>query len=89
MARQCHGPVEFITSELEKAIDEYSADCLIFAGHAGCKHGWGAIGIIKDLLKKRGMPSLFMNMDIMDQRHATEDDIKRWITEFFRSNGFI
>ncbi|MFA5324425.1 MAG: 2-hydroxyacyl-CoA dehydratase family protein, partial [Smithella sp.] len=33
MARQCHGPVEFITSELEKAIDEYSADCLIFAGH--------------------------------------------------------
>jgi len=24
----------------------------------------------------------------MDQRHATEDDIKRWITDFFRSNGF-
>ncbi|HNZ10501.1 MAG TPA: 2-hydroxyacyl-CoA dehydratase family protein [Smithellaceae bacterium] len=88
MARQCHGPVEFITQELEKAIDEYSPDCLIFAGHAGCKHGWGVIGIIKDLLKKRGLPSLFMNMDIMDQRHATEDDIKRWITEFFRSNGF-
>ncbi|MCE5212370.1 MAG: 2-hydroxyacyl-CoA dehydratase family protein [Deltaproteobacteria bacterium] len=89
MARQCHGPVEFITQELEKSIEEYSPDCLIFAGHAGCKHGWGAIGIIKDLLKKRGLPSLFMNMDIMDQRHATEDDIKRWITEFFRSNGFV
>jgi len=89
MARQCHGPVEFITQELEKAIDEYSPDCLIFAGHAGCKHGWAVIGIIKDLLKKRGLPSLFMNMDIMDQRHATEDDIKRWITEFFRSNGFV
>lgn len=88
MARQCHGPVEFIISELEQAIEEYSPDCLIFAGHAGCKHGWGVIGIIKDLLKKRGLPSLFMNMDIMDQRHATEDDIKRWITEFFRSNGF-
>ena len=89
MARQCHGPVEFITQELEQAIEEYSPDCLIFAGHAGCKHGWGVIGIIKDLLKKRGLPSLFMNMDIMDQRHATEDDIKRWITEFFRSNGFV
>jgi benzoyl-CoA reductase subunit B len=89
MARQCHGPVEFIISELEQAIEEYAPDCLIFAGHAGCKHGWGVIGIIKDLLKKRGLPSLFMNMDIMDQRHATEDDIKRWITEFFRSNGFV
>lgn len=89
MARQCRGPVEFIVSELEQAIEEYSPDCLIFAGHAGCKHGWGVIGIIKDVLKKRGLPSLFMNMDIMDQRHATEDDIKRWITEFFRSNGFV
>lgn len=89
MARQCHGPVEFILSELEQAIEEFSPDCLIFAGHAGCKHGWGVIGIIKDFLKKRGMPSLFMNMDIMDQRHATEEDIKRWITEFFRSNGFV
>jgi len=89
MARQCHGPVEFILSELEQAIEEYSPDCLIFAGHAGCKHGWAVIGLIKDFLKKRGLPSLFMNMDIMDQRHATEDDIKRWITEFFRSNGFV
>ncbi|MDD5711424.1 MAG: 2-hydroxyacyl-CoA dehydratase family protein [Smithellaceae bacterium] len=89
MARQCHGPAEFITQELEKAIDEYQPDCVIFAGHAGCKHGWGAIGIIKDVLKRRGMPCLFMNMDIMDQRHATEEDIRRWITEFFRSNGFV
>lgn len=89
MARQCHGPVEFILSELGQTIEEYAPDCLIFTGHAGCKHGWGVIGIIKDYLKKRGMPSLFMNLDLFDQRHATEDDIKRWITEFFRSNGFV
>jgi benzoyl-CoA reductase/2-hydroxyglutaryl-CoA dehydratase subunit BcrC/BadD/HgdB len=88
MGRQCRGPAEFITSELERAIHEYSPDCMIFAGHSGCKHGWGAIKIVQDVCRREKLPSLYMNIDIMDQRHANEDEIKRQISQFFRGNGF-
>jgi len=88
MGRQCHGPVEFLTDELEKLIDDYSADCVIFSGHNGCKHGWAALKIIKDHLKKKGVPTLYLNIDIMDKRHLDEDGIKDEITDFFRSHGW-
>jgi benzoyl-CoA reductase/2-hydroxyglutaryl-CoA dehydratase subunit BcrC/BadD/HgdB len=89
MGRQCHGPVEFITGELEHAIRTYSADCLIFAGHNGCQHGWAVGKIIKDICRSAKIPALFLNADIMDQRHMNEAGIKREITEFFRSHGLV
>jgi len=87
MGRQCHGPVEFITDELKRALEEFSADCLIFAGHNGCQHGWAIGRIFKDICKKAKIPALILNADIMDQRHMPEKEIKREITEFFRSTG--
>jgi len=88
MGRQCHGPVELITDELEKIIDEYSADCMFFMGHNGCKHGWGAVKIILDLCKKRKLPTLCLNVDIMDKRHTSENEIKAQVSEFFKSHGW-
>jgi len=88
MGRQCHGPVEFIVDELEKMLEDYSADCVFFMGHNGCKHGWAALKIIKDFLKKKGMPALYLNLDIMDKRHTSEQEIKKEITDFFRSHGW-
>jgi len=87
MGRQCHGPVEFITDELKRAFEAYSADCIIFAGHNGCQHGWAVGRIFKDICKKAKLPVLILNADIMDQRHMPEKEIMREITEFFRSTG--
>jgi len=87
MGRQCHGPVEYITDELKRALESFNADCLIFAGHNGCQHGWAVGRIFKDICKKAKIPALILNADIMDQRHMPEKEIKREITEFFRSTG--
>ena len=88
MGRQCHGPVEFLTEELGRLIEDYSADCVLFMGHNGCKHGWAALKIIKDYLKERNMPTLYLNLDIMDNRHTSEEELREQIQTFFVSNGW-
>jgi benzoyl-CoA reductase subunit B len=88
MGRQCHGPVEFITDEMERFFDAYAVDCMIFTGHQGCKHGWAAAKIIQDICKKRGMPALYLTIDIMDQRCLNEQAVRNEITEFFKSHGW-
>ena len=88
MGRQCHGPVEFITDEMERYFDAYQVDCMIFTGHQGCKHGWAAAKIIQDICKKRKMPALYLTIDIMDQRCLNEQGVRDEITGFFKSHGW-
>ncbi len=88
MARQCIGPVELMTDEFEKCIDEYSVDCILFMGHNGCKHGWAAVKIFQDICKKRKVPALFLSLDIMDSRHTSIEDLEYQISEFFNSHGW-
>ncbi|MBI2876011.1 MAG: 2-hydroxyacyl-CoA dehydratase, partial [Candidatus Tectomicrobia bacterium] len=51
MARQLRGPTEFYTDDLVRVCEEYRADSVIYAGHEGCKHGWGIVGLIRDTCK--------------------------------------
>ncbi len=88
MGRQCHGPVEFITDEMERFFVDYQVDCMIFTGHQGCKHGWAAAKIIQDICVKRNMPALYLTIDIMDQRCLDEQGVKNEITGFFKSQGW-
>jgi len=88
MGRQCHGPVEFITDEMEKFFDDYQIDCMIFTGHQGCKHGWAAAKIIQDICANRNIPALYLTIDIMDQRCLDEQGVKNEITNFFKSQGW-
>jgi len=88
MGRQCHGPVEFITDEMEKFFDDYQVDCMIFTGHQGCKHGWAAVKIIQDICAARNMPALYLTVDIMDQRCLDEQGVRNEITAFFKSQGW-
>lgn len=87
MVRQAHGTVVQVTEGLEKIIDEYEADCIIFNGHIGCKHNLAVQKIVKDTAKKSGLPVLYMAVDIFDKRPVPEKEIKRQIREFFISNG--
>jgi benzoyl-CoA reductase/2-hydroxyglutaryl-CoA dehydratase subunit BcrC/BadD/HgdB len=88
MIKQAHGAVEETVDDLERQIDNFSADCIIFNGHQGCKHNRAFQRIIKDVCKRSGLPYLFMEADIFDSRVMAEDDIKRDLTNFFISNGF-
>ena len=88
MGRQCHGPIEFITDEMNQLIREYEPDCMIFSGHNGCKHGWAGLKIIQDICNSQELPVLYLNLDIMDKRHTSEEEIKKQTTTFFKSHGW-
>jgi benzoyl-CoA reductase/2-hydroxyglutaryl-CoA dehydratase subunit BcrC/BadD/HgdB len=87
MIRQTHGTIELSTEELAQMIHEYEPDCVIVNSHVGCKHNKALDKSIKDVCKKYGIPSLFLEIDIYDKRVVSEEEIKRRITEFFTSNG--
>jgi len=88
MSRQCHGPMEFFIDELSKMIDDYSPDCVFFMGHNGCKHGWAGLKIVQDAIKKKGLPALYLSLDIMDMRHTPETGIKNQVSDFMVSHGW-
>ena len=89
MPRQFHGPVELFHRDLERVCEQYDGDCFIYAGHAGCKHGWASVRLLKEYMKKIGMPLLVLSTDIFDRRVTHEDQLKEQIEQFLASNGLI
>lgn len=89
MARSVRGPYEFLTGEMESLIEEFSPDCMVFTGHNGCKHGSAMAKLKKSIVKRHGIPATYLSTDIFDTRNATEEVVKREITDFFRSNGLV
>lgn len=87
MARQFHGTIQLFHRDVQKVCREYNGDCFIFAGHAGCKHGWASVRILKEELKKINMPLLVLTSDIFDIRMTNETKLKAQIEEFFITNG--
>ena len=61
---------------------EFDADCGIFAGHLGCKHGWGVIGLFKEACRKAGIPLLIFPYDMMDPRVTGKEEIKFELSRF-------
>jgi benzoyl-CoA reductase/2-hydroxyglutaryl-CoA dehydratase subunit BcrC/BadD/HgdB len=87
MARQFHGPLELYHRDVKRICQEYKGDCFICAGHAGCKHGWASVRLLKEEMKKIGMPLLVLTSDIFDMRLTNEAKLKEQIEEFFITNG--
>jgi len=87
MVRQFHGQIELLTRDLSRVCEDYGGDCFIYAGHAGCKHGWALTRHLKEYTKKIGMPLLILTSDIFDGRITSLGQLKRQIEEFFVSNG--
>ncbi len=83
MARQSRGPIEFYSDDAIRIVKEYKIDCMIYAGHVGCKHGWGGARMVHDLVKEEtGVPSLLFEVDSMDPRVVRSREFKKKIRLF-------
>jgi len=89
MARQFHGTIQLFHRDVHKICKEYNGDCFIYAGHAGCKHGWASVRLLKEEMKKIGMPLLVLTSDIFDIQMTNEARLKEQVEEFFITNGLI
>ena len=67
-------------------MEDYSINLAIYAGHVGCKHTWASAKIISDLVKnKYNAPVLTFDLDSLDIRYKSTDEIKQIITEFMET----
>ncbi len=89
MGRNTRGPSELVTQEMERLMEQYSPDCMVFTGHNGCKHGSALSRIKKHIIKSHNIPALFLSSDIFDTRTMNEPAIQRELTDFFYMHGFI
>jgi benzoyl-CoA reductase/2-hydroxyglutaryl-CoA dehydratase subunit BcrC/BadD/HgdB len=88
MVKQAHGAARETVDDLERQIEQFSADCVIQNGHQGCKHNRALQRIVKDVCRRHDIPILIMEADIFDKRVMSEAEIKRELTNFFVANGF-
>lgn len=82
MARQFRGNADFYIRDFMRLVEDYHADCGIYAGHIGCKHGWGAIGLLREACRKKNIPLLVFEYDMFDPRIMGKDDVKKELNRF-------
>ncbi len=82
MARQFRGHADFVINDYLRLVEDYQADCGIYAGHIGCKHGWGAIGLLREASRRANIPLAVFEFDMFDPRVAGKEDLKNELTRF-------
>lgn len=82
MSRQFKGNADMYIDDLINVVRDFNADCAIFAGHLGCKHAWGLIGLLKEAMRKADIPLLTFAYDMFDPRVTSADDLKEIFRRF-------
>lgn len=82
MSRQFKGGADMYIDDLINVVHEFDADCAIFAGHLGCKHAWGLIGLLKEAMREADIPLLTFAYDMFDPRITSTEDLKEEFRRF-------
>jgi benzoyl-CoA reductase/2-hydroxyglutaryl-CoA dehydratase subunit BcrC/BadD/HgdB len=85
MARHTRGPVKNYYEDLIGLVGEYEADMVLFASHQGCKNALGVMGIVREVLRKQGIPFLDIQYDLMDPRITSPSEIRNQVSHFMET----
>ena len=80
------GPTEYWLKVIDKMYDEYNVNVSIFMGHVGCKHTWASGKIVTDMIQEKyGLPTLYVDVDAIDPRYKSTDELRAQISEYMES----
>ena len=83
MIHGASGPSENFIYLVDKIFSEYDPDVSMFIGHVGCKHTWASAKMVTDMIQEKyGIPSLFLDVDGIDGRYKSLDEIKASVGEY-------
>ncbi len=86
MIHGASGPSEHHLKLVEDIFQDYDPNVSMFLGHVGCKHTWASAKMITDMIQEKyGMPTLFVDLDAIDGRYKSSDEIKAQISEYFET----
>jgi benzoyl-CoA reductase/2-hydroxyglutaryl-CoA dehydratase subunit BcrC/BadD/HgdB len=79
------GPVERRASHLAALAEEYRADGAIHYNHWGCRQSCGGALLVKQALQAKGIPTLILDGDCVDEREYQEGQISTRLEAFLES----
>jgi len=83
--RLMHGPMGdgVVQDSVKDAID-YKAEGAVYFAHTGCRQACATIRTVKDALKEQaGIPTVVIDIDILDPTFTSEDEMKGKLEAFF------
>jgi benzoyl-CoA reductase/2-hydroxyglutaryl-CoA dehydratase subunit BcrC/BadD/HgdB len=87
MVRQAVGPAEGFVNDLERIVEDFKIDVVVWPGHMGHKESQATFGIMRERCRDLGVPFLDLRMDIFDHRYTTPDQVKDKFSGFFAGVG--
>ena len=80
------GPTEYWLEVIDKMYADYGVNVSIFMGHVGCKHTWASGKIVTDMIQEKyGLPTLYVDVDAIDPRYKSNDELRAQISEYMES----
>jgi benzoyl-CoA reductase/2-hydroxyglutaryl-CoA dehydratase subunit BcrC/BadD/HgdB len=85
MARHTRGPARNYYEDLIRLYGEYEADMVFIASHQGCKNALALAGILRDLFRKKDIPLLDIQYDLVDPRITSPEEIRNQVSHFMET----
>jgi hypothetical protein len=85
MARHSRGPAENYLNDLFFAHHAYKADMIWVGANVGCKKTMALSGMVREKCREKGIPILYLNMEVVDPRSVNHDMIKEQIGHFMEN----
>jgi hypothetical protein len=83
MTHGAGGPAKVWMDLADRIITDFKINVSMFVGHVGCKHTWAASKLIKDYVQdKFGIPTLTFDVDAIDMRYKSTEEIRAIISEY-------
>lgn len=80
------GPTDYWIKVIDKMYEDYKVNVSIFMGHVGCKHTWASGKIVTDMIQEKyGIPTLYVDVDAIDPRYKSTEDLRAQIGEYLES----
>jgi len=87
MIRQARGKADNFLGDIERAVKDFSVNCVVWPMHMGHKDGSAIVGLMRDKCRDLGVPFMSIGMDLFDPRYTSVEEIKNRFTEFFTAMG--
>ena len=77
------GPVDYYCDRITYLMDNFNINTSIFLGHVGCKHTWASTKILSDFIQQKyDMPTLLIDVDCIDGRYKSAEEVQDAIGEY-------
>lgn len=80
------GPVDYYIDRIKYLMDNFNINVSFFMGHVGCKHTWASQKILADyIFDHYGIPTLALDVDCIDGRYKSPEEIRSSIAEYLEN----